>query len=94
MMQKKHLHLIIHQHNAPEDGLIRRSFRVYTNSVRKSFTDYCELDEDSKSNIEARIHVARTNIFSELQDLTKNVSNANKQELIVEHEGNNVQLSF
>lgn len=37
MNQKKDLHLIIHKFDAPEDGLIRRSFRVFIKKSKKRF---------------------------------------------------------
>lgn len=78
MNQKKNLQLIIHRFDAPEDGLIRRSFRVFTKNARKEFTAYCDLEEGAKSDIESRIHIDRTNIFDGLEGLVNNTANVPK----------------
>lgn len=81
MNQKKDLHLIIHKFDAPEDGLIRRSFRVFIKKARKDFTSYCNLEESAKSDIESRIHIDRTNIFDGLEGLVNNTVNTTKKDL-------------
>lgn len=80
MKQKSNLHLIIHKYDAPEDGLIRRAFRLFANSVRKSFTDFSSLDDEKKKEIEIRIHIDRTNLFEGLNMLVDNPANLTKQE--------------
>jgi len=66
MVKKGNLHLIIHKYDAPEDGLIRRAFRLFINTVRKEFVAYSSLEDAKKEAIMARIHIDNTNIFSEL----------------------------
>lgn len=84
MNKNSNLQLIIHKFDAPEDGLIRRSFRVYTKKVKKDFTAYCNLEENAKSDIASRIHIDRTNIFDGLEGLVNNtVNTANKELLLV-----------
>ena len=78
LAQKKQLHLIIHQHNAPEDGLIRRSFKVFVKGVKRRFTAYSALNEDKKREIEERIHVDATNIFAGLNNLVEHTANIAK----------------
>ena len=80
MEKKSKLHLIIHKYDAPEDGLIRRAFRLFTSTVRKKFTAFSDLDEDRKKEIEARIHIGRTNIFDSLNMLVENAANLPKPE--------------
>ena len=80
--QKKNLHIIVHKFDAPEDGLIRRSFRVFIKKARKEFTSYCNYDDEIKSEIESRIHIDRTNIFGELEDIVNNTLNVNKKDLV------------
>ena len=75
MKQKSNLHLIIHKHSAPEDGLIRRAFRLYVNEERQKFTAYSNIDADKKKEIEARIHIDKTNIFAGLSMLVDNPAN-------------------
>lgn len=80
MSRNPNLHLIIHKYDAPEDGLIRRAFRLYVNETRKVFTSYSGLDDETRKNIEKRIHINKTNIFSDLKDLIKNPANTPKEE--------------
>lgn len=75
MSQKKNLHLIIHKYDAPEEGLIRRKYRLYVSDVKKSFIAYSDLDEEMKADIEKRIHIANANIFEELHDLVNSSEN-------------------
>lgn len=82
MKKKKNLHLIVHAFDAPEDGLIRRAFRIFTKEYRKVITTYCNFEEGEKEDIESRIHVDRTNIFEGLKDLVKNPANQKNKELI------------
>ena len=83
MKQKPNLHVIIHSFDAPEDGLIRRSFRLFINNARKSFTAYSNLDETKKNEIETRIHIDRTNIFGDLNKLVENPANLIKAEEVL-----------
>ena len=75
MAQKNNLHLIIHRFDAPEDGLIRRTFRLFTSQAKREFTAYSKLDADKKKEIEARIHIDRTNIFSDLKGIVNSSAN-------------------
>ena len=75
MERKGNLHLIVHSYDAPEDGLIRRAFRMYANSVRKIFIEFSCLDEGKKKAISDRIHIDRTNIFEELNMLVDSQDN-------------------
>ena len=75
MSKKKNLHLIIHKFDAPEEGLIRRKYRLYVSDVKKSFIAYSDLDEEMKADIEKRIHIANANIFEELHDLVNSSEN-------------------
>lgn len=81
MNKNKKLHLIIHKFDAPEDGLIRRNFLMFVKNVRKEFTGYCDFDEETKSEIQSRIHVDRTNIFEGLRGLAGNDVNIKNREL-------------
>lgn len=82
MKKKKNLHLIVHAFDAPEDGLIRRAFRMFTKKYKKAITAYCDFEDEEKDDIESRIHVDRTNIFEGLKDLVNNVANQKSEELI------------
>ena len=75
MKQKPSLHVIIHRYDAPEEGLIRREYRLFVNSVKKSFTSYSTLDELQKNEIEKRVHISRINIFADLNSLVENPAN-------------------
>ena len=75
MVQKGNLHLIIHKFDAPEDRLIRRTYRLFTNTVRKEFVAYSGLDEAKKEAIMARIHIDKTNVFSDLCKLVESPAN-------------------
>lgn len=75
MVKKGNLHIIIHKYDAPEDGLIRRAFRLFTNAVRKDFVAYSGLDETQKEAIMARIHVDKTNVFADLCKLVESPAN-------------------
>lgn len=75
MAQKSNLHLIIHKFDAPEDGLIRRTFRLFTGAVRKDFVAYSGLEDKKKEAIMTRIHVDKTNIFSDLCKLIDSPAN-------------------
>jgi len=83
MKQKPNLHLIIHKFDAPEDGLIRRTFRLFTNEERKAFTNYSELGDTQRSEIETRIHIDKTNIFVDLKELVKNPANQKQSEKVL-----------
>lgn len=76
MAKKGNLHLIIHKYDAPEDRLIRRTYRLFTSAVRKEFVEYSGLDDAQKEAILARIHIDTTNVFSELYKLVDNPANA------------------
>ena len=80
MKQKSNLHLIIHKFDAPEDGLIRRAYRLFTGHVRKSFTAYSGLDAEKKKEIEARIHIDNSNIFDSLNMIVDNPANVPEPE--------------
>ena len=75
MVKKGNLQLIIHKYDAPEDGLIRRAFRLFTNTVRKEFVAYSSLEDAKKEAIMARIHIDKTNVFSELCKLVDSPAN-------------------
>ena len=83
MRQKPNLHLIIHKYDAPEDGLIRRAYRLFVSNVKKSFTAYSELDDSKKREIENRIHVDKANIFTELKKLTDNPANQFQEDKVL-----------
>lgn len=72
MNKNKKLQLFIYKHNAPEDGLIRRKTISYFNKERKAFTSYSSLDDDTKRDIEQRIHIDKSNVFMDLKDIAKN----------------------
>lgn len=83
MAQKTNLHLIIHRYDAPEDGLIRRTFRLFINNAKKKFTAYSKFDDSEKKDIENRIHIDRSNIFKELNKLTENPANKPDEEKVL-----------
>ena len=83
MLQKPNLHLILHQYDAPEDGLIRREFRLFVNKERKRFTAYSDLDDAKKASIEARIHIDRTNIFEGLLKIVESPTNEESSEKVL-----------
>lgn len=75
MNKKKSLHLIIHKFDAPEDRLIRRTFRLYVKEKRREFVSYSNLEENVKAELEERIHIDNTNIFEGLKGLVGNEAN-------------------
>lgn len=75
MAQKSHLHLIIHRHDAPEEGLIRRRFLEFTNQVKKEFTAYSQMNDAIRKALETRIHIDRTNIFKDIKDIVDSPAN-------------------
>ena len=83
MTQKPNLHIIIHNFEAPEDGLIRRTFRLFVNNAKKAFTAYSKLEENKKKGIEARIHIDNTNIFKDLTKIIENPVNVLNDEKIL-----------
>ena len=80
MKQKPSLHVIIHRYDAPEEGLIRREYRLFVNNVKKEFTVYSGLDETKKREIETRIHISGINLFSDLSSLVENPANQDNTE--------------
>lgn len=82
MNKKKSLHLILHKFEAPEDGLIRRKFRLYVKDKQQEFVSYCNLNEDVKTELKERIHIASTNIFEGLHDLVNNEINHAEKKLV------------
>lgn len=82
MSKKKTLHLIIHKFEAPEDGLIRRRFRLYVKEKRQEFVSYCKLDDSIKTEIQERIHIDSTNIFAGLYNLVNNENNLTEKDLL------------
>lgn len=80
MEKKSNLHLIIHKYDAPQDSLIRRTYRLFVSAIKKSFIDFSNIDEAKKKDIEARIHIDRTNIFASLNMLVENPANFPKAE--------------
>ena len=75
MVKKGNLQLIIHKYDAPEDGLIRRAFRLYANTVRKDFVAYSTLEDERKEAIMARIHIDKNNVFADLCNLVESPAN-------------------
>lgn len=75
LSKKGNLHLIIHKYDAPEDGLIRRTYRLFTSMVRKEFWTYSSLDDAKKEEIMARIHIDKTNVFADLCNLVESPAN-------------------
>lgn len=82
MNKKKSLHLILHKFGAPEDGLIRRKFRLYVKEKRQEFVSYCKFDEAIKAELQERIHIDSTNIFAGLYDLVSNEINHPEKNLV------------
>lgn len=80
MAQKPHLHVIIHRHDAPEEGLIIRRFLEFTNRVKREFVAYSQMEGAKKKNLEDRIHIDRTNIFKELKNIVNNPANSAQKE--------------
>lgn len=78
MRQNPKLHLIIHKYDAPEDGLIRRAYRLFISKEKKFFTAYSKLDDSQKREIEGRIHIDKANIFEKLNKLVENPANVPK----------------
>ena len=72
------LHLIIHKFDAPQDELLRRKIQLYAKKIRKEFTAFSDYDDDTKLEIESRIHIDCTNIFKDLHDLVN--SDLNQKE--------------
>ncbi len=75
MIKNKNLHVIIHRYDAPEDGLIRRTFRMFSKNARKEFSAYYNGEREQRLEIESRIHIDRSNIFQEINGLTALISN-------------------
>ena len=75
MANNTYLHLMIHKFDAPEDGLIRRKYIQYVKHKQREFVSYSNLDDAQKEAIMQRIHIDRTNIFSDLHDLVNNSAN-------------------
>lgn len=83
MAKKGNLHLIIHKYDAPEDGLLRRAFRLFTNTVRKEFVAYSGLDDAKKEAIMERIHIDKSNAFTDLCNLVASPANTQTSEEVV-----------
>lgn len=78
MIKNQNLHVIIHRYDAPEDGLIRRTFRMFSKNARKEFSAYYNGKKELRAEIESRIHIDRSNIFQEINGLVS--SNSKKKE--------------
>lgn len=70
MIEKPHLHVIIHCFDAPKDGLIMRKLRTYEKEKRNEFLAFSDIDATKRSTLESRIHIDRSNIFERLANET------------------------
>lgn len=71
LLNNKHLHVIIHRFDAPPENLIMRRYNLFVKNSREEFTSYFECDDIQKADIQKRIHIDRTNIFSELTNIVQ-----------------------
>lgn len=72
MKSNKKVHLFIHKYNAPQEGLLMRRIISYINEERRAFAAYSDFDDVTKTEIENRIHIDRSNIFIGLKGVVNN----------------------
>ncbi len=72
MKNKPHLHLLLHCYDVPFDELLAFTYQNYSNIKKDEFLKYCSFDESTKGNLRQRIHISRTNLFSELKNYVVN----------------------
>lgn len=71
MTKRTSLRLIIHQHDAPDEGFFVRNFRRYERETRESFCRFFTGSDTEKASIMQRIHITKGNLFAELKDLVE-----------------------
>lgn len=68
LLEKPHVQVIIHRHDAPEDALHYHRFLAFENELQHKLLSYCgKVPEDALS----RIHVTGFNIFEPLRNVAE-----------------------
>ncbi len=62
-------HVILNKFSMPEKGVLPAKYQIAERMARRKITQYCDLNEISKQNIEARIHVTNHNIFADIDSI-------------------------
>lgn len=62
-------HVILRKFDLPEKGVLPTSYQLAERIARRELTRYCDLDENAKRNIEARIHITNYNIFEAIDGI-------------------------
>lgn len=68
-------HLIIHQYGAPPKGVFQFEYQQYVQNRQHDFMTLGELSQDKWAQVENRIHITGSNIFSGIKDLADSPEN-------------------
>ncbi len=82
MKKKPNVRVIIHQYDAPNEGIFLRGFRKYEREIRSRFASYSK-DETIITSIMDRVHITKYNIFNPLTDIVNNDDNVSVYEDIM-----------
>ena len=71
LILKQNLRVIIHQFDAPEQGLILRKYRKYEKEIREKFVKFYDAEENTLAYIKSKIHITNANIFNKLHNVVE-----------------------
>ena len=83
MLNGPNLRVIIHQHDAPNETLILRHFKKYERTIKDLFVDGSDVDSSKADALKERIHITRTNLFSNLNGIVNSELNTTKVQQVV-----------
>ena len=83
-------HLIVYRRNMPSKGPFGTQYTIEEIKARKEITRFAKLDEKQKANIERRIHITGSNIFSAISDIADKTKTT--EELLIDAARDAVEL--
>lgn len=76
-------HLIVQKYGFPTKSVLPTYYQLAERKARREITNYSELDQSQKNNIEKRIHITGENIFSDISEIAKDLSRKSEKYLTV-----------
>lgn len=67
-------HVVLFCYDMPAPGVIETDRKIAERKARRKISQYSQLDEKKKLEIESRIHVTSENLFQKLTDIAKNAA--------------------
>ena len=72
-------HLIVFRYSMPPRGLLEVDYKIEERKAKQEITNFAQLPDNQKREIEKRIHISGANIFADVKDITVNQDMPNEE---------------